>query len=186
LIGIDRSGVYQLDPREKESLVNKRVYAKSTNANFSSIASTTTGAFAIGSLDGAIRMYKECGQNAKTLLPGLGEPIKSVDISLDEKWILATCQTYILVIPTDISDGNNGFNRSMGKEKPQPMKLTIAPNDIVKYQIDCINFTPARFNNGDNIQEDSIVTSVKNLLVTWNFAKVKRGVLRSYKIKTLE
>ncbi len=131
-------------------------------------------------------MYKECGQNAKTLLPGLGEPIKSVDISLDEKWILATCQTYILVIPTDISDGNNGFNRSMGKEKPQPMKLTIAPNDIVKYQIDCINFTPARFNNGDNIQEDSIVTSVKNLLVTWNFAKVKRGVLRSYKIKTLE
>ena len=45
-----------------------------------------------------------------------------------------------------------------------------------------LQFTPARFNNGDNITEDSIVTSARDLLITWNFDKVKRGVLRSYKI----
>ena len=76
--------------------------------------------------------------------------------------------------------------KSLGKEKPTPMKLTISSNDIVKYQLDCINFTPARFNNGENIEEDSIVTSVNNLLIIWNFAKVKRGVLRIYKIKPLD
>lgn len=89
-------------------------------------------------------------------------------------------------MPTEASDGKSGFDKSLGKEKPNPMKLTLSPNDLVKYQIGNVCFTPARFNNGDNVQEDSIVTSVNNLLVIWNFAKVQRGVLRSYKIKPLD
>ena len=122
------------------------------------------------------------GQNAKTLLPGLGEPIKAIDISLDQKWLLATCKTYLVVVPL----GENGFDKPMGKAgKPEPMKLTLDPKDIVKHQIQDVNFTPARFNNGDNINENSIVTSTGKLLVTWNFEKVKRGVLRSYIIKNL-
>jgi hypothetical protein len=63
------------------------------------------GGFAIGSHNGEIRFYKEVGQNAKTLLPGLGEPIKSIDVSLDGEWVLATCRTYLLVIPTTLSNG---------------------------------------------------------------------------------
>ena len=152
---------------------------------FSSVCPTISGGFALGSADGAIRLYKQVGQNAKTLLPGLGERIKSIDISQDGEWILATCQTYLVVASTKMEDGSLGFSKSMGKEKPMPLKLALATQDIVKYQIDCINFTPARFNNGDNIVEDSIVTSVKDLLITWNFDKVKRGLLRSYKIKKL-
>lgn len=45
---------------------------------------------AIGSLDGSIRLYKEVGQNAKNLLPGLGDPIRAVDMSVDGTWIVAT------------------------------------------------------------------------------------------------
>ena len=186
LVGIDRSGIYKIDPRVKDSIIDSKIYAKTTNVHFNSLASTVSGTYATGSLDGAIRLYTQVGQNAKTLLPGLGEPIKSVDISLDEKWLLATCQTYLIVLPTETEAGSSGFQKSLGKEKPTPLKLTIQSSDIVKYQLDFINFTPARFNNGDNIEEDSIVTSVKNLLVIWNFAKVKRGVLRSYKIKPLD
>jgi len=89
------------------------------------------------------------------------------------------------VVPTTTSEGTSGFARSMGKEKPTPFKLTLKPEDLVKYQIKYLNFTPAKFNNGDNEVEDSIVSSVRDLLVTWNFAKVKHGVLRSYKIKKL-
>ena len=48
-----------------------------------------------------------------------------------------------------------------------------------------VHFTPARFNNGDNIEENSIVTSTGSLLVTWNFAKVKRGLLKAYTIKRM-
>jgi len=48
-----------------------------------------------------------------------------------------------------------------------------------------INFTSAKFNNGDNINETSIVSSTGDFLITWNFNFVKRGVLNKYKIKNL-
>jgi len=69
------------------------------------------------------------------LLPGLGEPIKSIDVSLDGKWVLATCKTYLLVVPTELGSGKTGFESPMGKEKPKPKKLTIAVKDQTKYQI---------------------------------------------------
>ncbi len=144
------------------------------------------GAFAVGSANGDIRMYKQLGQIAKSYLPGLGEAIKSIDISQDQKWMLATCQTYLLVLPTENSEGLSGFERSIAKSKPDPLKLTIDPKDIVKNQIKFVNFTPARFNNGDNVHETSIVTSTGKYLITWNFEKVKKGHLRGgYKIKNL-
>lgn len=116
----------------------------------------------------------------------MGEPIKSIDVSQDQKWLLVTCQTYILVVPTENAEGVSGFKQSIAKTKPQPFKLTVDPKDIVKYQIKQVNFTPARFNNGDHINETSIVTSTGKFLVTWNFEKVKKGMLRGgYKIKNL-
>ncbi len=72
------------------------------------------------------------GQIAKTLLPGLGEPIRAIDISQDQLWILATCQTYILVIATENEEGTSGFTKSIVKSKPKVFKLTIDPKDIVK------------------------------------------------------
>ena len=120
------------------------------------------------------------------MMPGMGEPIRSIDISLDQKWLLATCQTYILVLPTTNDAGASGFEKSISKSKPQPLKLSVDPKDIVKYQIKQINFTPARFNNGDSATDTSIVTSTGKYLITWNFEKVKRGQLRGgYKIKAL-
>ncbi|CDW81218.1 UNKNOWN [Stylonychia lemnae] len=184
LIAMNQQGVYKLDPRiAKNNVADSKIYK--TQTFFQSICSNTNGGFALGSTDGSIRMYKQMGQNAKTLLPGLGEPVIAIDVSQDEQWILATCQTYLLIIPTKLQDGTTGFSKSMGKDKPMPLKLTLKHQDIVKYQLQPMSFTPARFNNGDNIVEDSIVTSVRDLLITWNFEKVKRGVLRSYKIQKL-
>jgi hypothetical protein len=60
------------------------------------------GGYAIGNDKGEIRLYKDVGSNAKNLIPGFGEPIKSIDISLDKKWVLATCTTYLVVIPTEV------------------------------------------------------------------------------------
>jgi VID27 C-terminal WD40-like domain len=120
------------------------------------------------------------------MLPGLGEAIKSIDISVDQQWLLATCQTYLLVLPTTNQEGTSGFDKSISKSKPQPLKLSVDPRDIVKYQIKQVNFTPARFNNGDSVSDTSIVTSTGRYLITWNFDKVKKGHLRGgYKIKDL-
>jgi len=44
-------------------------------------------------------------------------------MSIDGKWVLATTQTYLLVIPTECKNGSTGFEKSMGKEKPIPKKL---------------------------------------------------------------
>lgn len=174
ILGIETQGMHQIDPRVADnSIVLSKQYK--TNVLFNSIGTNLNGGFVVGSANGDIRMYKMMGQIAKTMLPGMGEPIKSIDVSQDQKWILATCQTYILVIPTENDDGISGFSKSIAKNKPKTVKLSIDPKDIVKNQIKFINFTPAKFNNGDNINETSIITSTGKLLVTWNFEKVKRG-----------
>jgi hypothetical protein len=58
------------------------------------------------------------GQIAKSHLPGLGEAIKSIDVSLDGNWLLATCQTYLLVLQTTTDDGVSGYEKSISKTKP--------------------------------------------------------------------
>lgn len=132
LYGIETQGMHQIDPRIGDnSLVNSKLYK--SNYLFNTIAPTPTGGFAVGSANGDIRMYKQMGQIAKSALPGLGEPIKSIDISSDCKWLLGTCQTYILVLPTTNDDGVSGFEKSITKSKPQPLKLQLDPKDIVKH-----------------------------------------------------
>ena len=43
--------------------------------------------------------------------------------------------------------------------KPVPFKLQLKAEDIVKFNIDNVEFTPAKFNIGGNIEEQWIVTS---------------------------
>ena len=75
----------------------------------------------------------------------------------------------------------------MGKEKPNPFKLQIKAQDLAKFKIGAIDFKPAKFNNfSSNGEETSIVTSTGSFLITWNFKKIKRGILNEYQIKVLE
>ena len=151
------------------------------------MGTSMAGSLALGSYDGKIRLYKQVGQDAKTLLPGLGDPIKAVEVSRDGLWVLATTQTYLLCVPTMCSNGKTGFEHRMGKEKPNPLKLQLRATDIAKYRIGSIDFKPAKINNfSANGEETSIVTSTGNFLITWNFKKVKRGILNEYQIKELE
>jgi hypothetical protein len=73
---------------------------------------------------------------AKNVLPGIGEPIKSIDVSLDNKWVLATSPSYLLVFATDLPYEKNAFNDMVAKsDKPKPYKLTLSNKDIAKYNI---------------------------------------------------
>ena len=75
----------------------------------------------------------------------------------------------------------------MGKEKPNPLKLQIKATDIAKYRISSIDFKPAKFNNfSSSGEESSVVTSTGNFLITWNFKKVRRGILNDYQVKALD
>jgi len=98
-----------------------------------------------------------------------------IDVTEDGKWVLATTEAYLLLIPTMTSAGKSGFQASMGKEKPNPIKLVLKPEDLVKLGIDEVKITPARFNIGENITEDWIVTSTGPFIITWNFKKIRQG-----------
>jgi len=152
--------MFTIDPRlngDKKVAV-ERPYK--TDVMFSAIGTSMSGNLALGSADGKIRLYQQVGKDAKTLLPGLGDPIKSVEVSRDGLWVLATTQTYLLVIPTLCQNGKTGFDHRMGKEKPKPLKLQLKATDIAKFKIKSLDFKPARFNNfGEHGEESSIVTS---------------------------
>ena len=70
--GCSKNALFTLDPRVNKS--NKLVDIKEykTNPKMSCMITTDFGGIAIGSVNGEIRLFKQVGQNAKTLLPGLG------------------------------------------------------------------------------------------------------------------
>ena len=185
IIACSEKGLYNLDPRINKITKNATQKVYSTNYLFSKIAANLDGNIAVGSKNGEIRMYTKMGQNAKTMLPGLGEEINHLDVSKDGTWILATSQKYILLIPTRTKDGKTGFQKRMGKEKQIPRKLKIINTDIVKYGLKNCSFTKASFNNGGNITESFITASIGNYIVIWKLKKVSKGNLGDYDIKKL-
>ncbi len=68
----DSNSLFSIDSRIDQS--NKIVVNKNykTKTRFSCIAVTGFGGIAVGSSSGELRLYKEMGKNAKTLIPSLG------------------------------------------------------------------------------------------------------------------
>lgn len=185
VIACSDKGMFTLDPRVNKS--NKAVQSKvySTNYLFNRISATLDGNIAVGSKNGEIRMYTKMGQNAKTMLPGFGDPIIGLDLSKDGVWILATTPKYILLIPTKVKSGKTGFETRMGKEKQKPRKLKLVNSDIVKLSLKDKSFTKATFNNGTSTSETIITASIGNFIVVWKLKKVAKGNLGEYDIKKL-
>jgi hypothetical protein len=123
--GVSRQNMFTIDPRlnTKTRIATDRPYK--TDYMFSTIGTSLAGGIAIGSDKGEIRLYKQVGQDAKTMLPGMGDPITAIEVSRDGQWVLATTKTYLLCVPTICSNGKTGFEHRMGKEKPNPIRLAL-------------------------------------------------------------
>jgi len=136
----------------------------------------------VASEKGDVRLFNQINKNAKTHLPGFGDPIIGVDVTGDGKWILGTCKNYLVVIPTEIQQtGVTGFDKPMGQNKPVPKRLRLKPEHIATMGCQP-SFTPARFNVGED-EETYIVTSSGPYVVIWNFRQVKAGHVYHYKIR---
>ncbi len=183
LTGVSNNSIFTMDARINNK--NKVVATKSykTNPNMNCIATTEFGGVVTGSKTGEVRLYGEIGKNAKNLLPCFGDPIRSVDTTANGRYVLATCDKYLIMIPTSCKVDKNGFTTQMGKEKPHPKTLKIKPIDISKYQLAKLNFNPAKFNIDQVNGETNIITSIGDYVVIWNFTKVKKGILDNYKIR---
>jgi hypothetical protein len=174
-----------MDPRLSESskVAQAKTYSKSLA--FSSVGSTSDGNLAVGSLNGEIRLYKEAGYVAKNLFPGLGESITSIEVSASGLWVLATTSNSLLLLPVG-NDSCNGFTDRLGPLKQSPKRLTLKPQDIARYSISEVSFTPAKFDNGDSRRETAIITTTGPYMVIWSLKGIKKGNLYDYKVKRLD
>jgi len=80
---ISANTMFTLDTRinKADKVAADRAYKG--NVQFNALSTTSTGGLAVGSLNGDIRLYKQVGSNASTLLPGLQDPITSIEVSRD-------------------------------------------------------------------------------------------------------
>ena len=182
MIGINCNSIFLLDQRvnRKNKIVDFKNY--STHPNFESIVTTGFGGIATGSENGDIRLFNEIGRNAKTLMTGFNYPIKYLDSTIDGKYILATCDKYILVINTENEYNLNGFNTCFRTTTIKPLILHLSINDLIKYNLNNEFFTPAKFNNNTNCKEMMIISSLGQYIILWNFKQVQNGETNIYRI----
>lgn len=186
-IGLNANSLFRVDPRlAGNKRVDTEMKSYVVKNDFSCGATTGAGELAVASAKGEIRLFNKLDKRAKTLLPMFGDPILGIDVTESGKYILATCKTYLLLICTEIPDsqGQLGFTKSMGAEKPIPKRLQLKPEHIA-YMGAQPSFTPARFSTGQS-EEKSIITSSGPYVITWNMRRVKQGHLFDYQIKRYE
>ncbi|EFJ44397.1 hypothetical protein VOLCADRAFT_95403 [Volvox carteri f. nagariensis] len=69
--------------------------------NFTCMATSGNGNVAVGSRNGRIQLYNSrMLSQAKTSIPGLGAPITAIDVTYDDKWLLATTDMYLMLMKT--------------------------------------------------------------------------------------
>ena len=182
MIGINSNSIFLLDGRvnRKNKIANIKNF--SFNPNFTSIITTGFGGIAVGAENGDIRLFDDIGKNAKTLLNGLNHSIRYLDSSIDGKYILVTCDKYIMVINTENELNFNGFNTCFGRTNIKPLMLQLSHNDLIKYNIINENFSPAKFNNNTNCKEMMIISSLGQYIILWNFKQVQNGETNLYRI----
>lgn len=98
--------------------------------------------------------------------------------------MVATTDTYLMVVQTKL-EGELAYTKALSRKRKTPKKLTISPEDIAKYQILSLNFTPAKFNINESTEENAIISSTGKLIVIWNFSSIKSGNLSDYYIKPM-
>lgn len=187
VLGINDSNLFLFDGRlnKKNKIVNVKTYK--SKVHFKCLATNESGNIAIGSSTGEVRLYKNPYQNAKTVFPYFGDYIKGIDITLDGRYILATCDKYLLVIfITEAKDRMSSYSVSGGDKKEHHYKtLLLNPIDVFKLELDEYSFTIAKFDNNTHEKESQIISSIGEYLIIWNFALVKKGILHQYRIKKM-
>ncbi|KAK9713183.1 hypothetical protein RND81_06G009600 [Saponaria officinalis] len=198
-LGLDDNRLCQWDMRDRWGAVQDIATADnspvlhwtqghqfSRGTNFQCFASTGDGSIVVGSIDGKIRLYSKTSmRQAKTAFPSLGSPITHVDVTYDGKWVLATTDTYLLLICTLFTDKDGrtktGFSGRMGNRASAPRLLKLMPLHAH------MAGSNSKFHGGqfswvteEGNQERHIVVTVGKFSVIWNFEQVKNSTHKCY------
>lgn len=104
---------------------------------FNCMATSGEGYVVVGSEDGTVRLYNNSDKGlnrASTSFPSLGVPVTFVDVTYDAEWIVATTDTYLMIIKTAYIDAKSGksthgFKGRLGKNACAPRLLRLKPED---------------------------------------------------------
>ena len=184
IYGVNQKAVFTLDGRldNKNNIGDIKTYATKTNANI--IMSNYNGQFATGSTKGDLRLYDKVGSKAKNLFSFYGDPIRFIDISSDDQYILLTCDKYLLLVNSGNNEGEkNSFLKTVKTiDRKTPLRLQIKTTDVAKYGLSDANYTNAKFNINRN-GENNIITSLGEYIIIWNYNDIRKGKITNYKIK---
>lgn len=196
-LGLDDNRLCRWDMRDPHGIVQQLAspvldwaegHQFSRGTNFQCFATTGDGAIVVGSKDGKVRLYGTTSMRmAKTSFPGLGSPVTHIDVTYDGKWILATTDTYMILISTVFKDKDGktktGFTGRMGNNIAAPRLLKLSPLDVHLAGKD-YKFQGGRFSwvTESGKQERNLVATVGNLTVVWNFRRVKESNHECYHV----
>jgi len=174
-VGVNNNGFFVVDPRSNKKVVRTHQYNNSATTHFKCGATTGEGDLVVGTGLGEIRLFSSdtmakggdaigVAPRAKTKLVGYGDPILAVDSTRDGKFVLATCESYLILCPVaDEAGKHTGFKKSI---KKSPILLKLTSEDVITVG-GKVKFTPAKFNVVG--EETLIVTSTANWVIIWNF-----------------
>ena len=184
IYGVNPKAVFTLDERvnNKNNIVDIKTYSTKNNAN--KIMSNNDGQFVTGGTKGELRLYDKIGNKAKNLFSFYGDPIRFIDISSDNQYILLTCDKYLLLVNASDSEGEKtAFLKTIKTiERKTPLRLQIKTTDVAKYKLSNANYTAAKFNVNKN-GENNIITSLGKYIIIWNYNDIRKGKIVNYKIK---
>lgn len=117
-------------------------------------------------------------KRANTLIPGFGDPVTNVDVSVGGDFILTTFKHHLQLIRslhTDSKDYRTGFHRSFPSgNKPRPMTLELSEDDIDGMR-EPLNFTCGQFNVSSVGDETAIIATSGRHLIVWDLSTVLRN-----------
>ena len=184
IYGVNSKSVFTLDERvnNKNNIVDIKTYTTKNYAN--KIMSNDNGQFVTGSIKGDLRIYDKMGIKAKNLFSFYGDPIRYIDISSDDQYILLTCDKYLILINSGCNEEDkNSFLKTIKTvERKTPLRLQIKTTDVAKYGLNNANYTAAKFNKNKS-GENNIITSLGEYIIIWNYNDIRKGKISSYTIR---
>ncbi|ORX59493.1 VID27-domain-containing protein [Hesseltinella vesiculosa] len=175
-IGITSSAVFRLDPRQPgvNKIVTNEYKKHLTKTDFKAMVTSSDGMVAVAGVRGDIRLFHVLNRMASTTFPPTGDPVQSLDISQDSRYILATYRHYLVLI--DLHD-------KVGDDHPTARQLHLRSEHLVLVnQIHA--FTPASFLKGPN--GPSIITTAGPYVISWQLQDIIQGKLYTYRLKKYE
>ena len=177
LIEEDYNNILDLD-KKKESKHNLENNITSKIENYSNnntcinknILTNNFSSYEILDDYSGIKIFNKSGAIINTFFTKDKSPIRYIDLSHDNKYILITCDKYLAIINTDM------------KIKTEPVILKLDQSCLMQYNIKDEAFTYAKFFTNENSEEKMIIANFGKSIIIWNFEKVIKGEINLYRV----